>query len=105
MELWVRTQNRERLIKCENIYIDNIGYTSQKYYISADSIKVTYKLGEYKTKERALEVMKEIEAGILYAGLPQREIEANLRNKDIKMQGNYEFNTITNVALYTMPEE
>ena len=101
MQLWVRTQNRKQLIKCENIYIDNIGYTSQMYYINTDSIR----LGEYKTKERALEVMKEIEAGILYAGLPQREIEANLRNKDIKMQGNYEFNTITNVALYTMPEE
>lgn len=57
MDLWIRTQSRKQLIKCENIYIDNIGYTSQTYYINADSIR----LGEYKTKERALEVLDEIQ--------------------------------------------
>lgn len=93
MELWVRTQNRERLIKCENIYIDNIGYTSQKYYISADSIKVTYKLGEYKTKERALEVLDEIHQRLI--DLQAMEIDPSCW-KTIKRNIN---------CVYKMPEE
>lgn len=87
MELWVRTQNKKQLIKCENIYIDNVGYISQTYYINADSIR----LGEYKTEERALEVLNEIQNIIK----PRSDIFQHEIIKDI--------NPLTKV--YEMPEE
>ena len=74
MELWIRSQDRESLIKVDNIRIKheyeqkkveyNSGKTTayingeyRKSYIYTDSEW----LGEYKTKERALEVLDEIQ--------------------------------------------
>jgi hypothetical protein len=74
MELWIRSQDKEYLTKVDNIRIkheyeqkkvnDNYGmtcaYINGKYkcsYIYSDS---TW-LGEYATKERALEVLDEIQ--------------------------------------------
>ena len=57
MELWIRSQDKECLVKISNIqyiyknYIHGLG----TYY---DNLKI---LGEYKTKERAIEVLDEIE--------------------------------------------
>ena len=78
MELWIRSQDKEHLVKVDNIRIkheyeqkkvnDNYGrtcaYINGKYmcsYIYSDS---TW-LGEYKTKERALEVLDQIHKRIL----------------------------------------
>lgn len=61
MELWIRSQDKECLVKISNIqyvyknYIHGLG----TYY---DNLKI---LGEYKTKERALEVLDEIQNYIL----------------------------------------
>lgn len=57
MELWIRSQDRESLTK-----VSNIQYTEVrgKHYIGTyyDNLKI---LGTYKTKERALEVLDEIQ--------------------------------------------
>lgn len=74
MELWVRSQDKEHLVKVDNIRIkheyeqkkvnDNYGRTTayingkyRKSFIYTDSAW----LGEYETKERALEVLNEIQ--------------------------------------------
>lgn len=54
MELWIRSQDRKKLIQINNINIVNI------------IIKTMYKgisitLGNYETEERALEVLNEIQ--------------------------------------------
>lgn len=64
MNLWVRSQDRECLINISNIqyvYKNNM-HGLGTYY---DNLKI---LGEYATKERALEVLDEIQ-NMLYAGL------------------------------------
>ena len=53
MELWIRSQDREILVKVSQIYIDDYNGTEIR---SKDFI-----LGQYKTKERALEVLDEIQ--------------------------------------------
>lgn len=54
MELWIRTQNKEILRKSERLrVVEDTG----KYYI-VDNGDI---YGEYKTKERALEVLDEIQ--------------------------------------------
>lgn len=69
MELWIRSQDRERLLKCNFIEIsgnlinkiDSIffeGYNIVGYF----NDNIGYEtLGTYKTKERAIEVLDEIQ--------------------------------------------
>ena len=60
MELWIRSQNREYLIKCNIIAIDEIMNTYRiQSYDSNDDYAIN--LGHYKTKERALEILDEIQ--------------------------------------------
>lgn len=72
MELWIRSQDKEDLIK-----VDNLGLAYQKKYNFMDKIgdvdnycicqfvdDYHVKLGTYKAKERALEVLEEIQERI-----------------------------------------
>ena len=55
MELWIRSQNKKQLANITGlIVVDNEirGFTNQKDH---------YELGTYKTKERAIEVLDEIQ--------------------------------------------
>ena len=54
MELWIRSQDREYLEKLEKIYLWKNSFG--EYKIDGKS-----ELGTYKTKERALEVLDEIQ--------------------------------------------
>ena len=56
MELWIRSQNKEDLILIQNfisVYDNEIVCKENTTYIR--------KLGEYNTKERAIEILNEIE--------------------------------------------
>lgn len=66
MDLWIRSQDRESLTKVSDVeytYKKGDLYTDVrgKHYIGTyyDNLKI---LGEYKSKERALEVLDEIQA-------------------------------------------
>lgn len=81
MELWIRSQDKERLIKIKNIetkhnytekekqvkyLLENGSFTYRTELVKDKYIKSIvygdgYWLGEYKTKERALEVLDEIQ--------------------------------------------
>lgn len=65
MDLWIRSQDKESLTKVSNVkytYKEGNLYTDVrgKHYIGTyyDNLKI---LGEYKSKERALEVLDEIQ--------------------------------------------
>ena len=55
IELWVRSQNKKRLMKVEMVEIDKQKDGGAIIYSHE------YMLGEYKTKERAIEVLDEIQ--------------------------------------------
>lgn len=59
MNLWIRSQDRTKLIKVDNIsYMDmSENYKEEVHSLWNDSKGI---LGTYKTKERALEVLEEI---------------------------------------------
>ena len=64
MELWIRTQRKERLCRTYNFVIREAN--KQGYYAIAENRnKNTIEYGIYKTKERALEVLDEIQRYIL----------------------------------------
>ena len=57
MELWIRSQDREKICKVIKLYIKGVGI-----YSNCDNYNDDYDyLGIYKTKERALEVLDEIQ--------------------------------------------
>lgn len=61
MDIWIRSQNKDILMKVDNLLIDsekNVIFTHK----FINNKEVTYTLGKYKTKERALEVLNEIES-------------------------------------------
>ena len=57
MDLWIRSQDRTTLIKSYEIYVSEYGKDS--YVIRAK--RTSHILGAYKTVERALEVLDEIQ--------------------------------------------
>ena len=57
MELWVRSQDRRILQKVDNIFLDANYENKRISTYDGDSIE----LGTYKTKERALQVLNEIQ--------------------------------------------
>ena len=61
MELWVRTQTRFELAKINSVYA---GYQEKDkdYVIMGEKHNGGARLGSYATKERALEVLDEIQA-------------------------------------------
>lgn len=58
MKLWVRSQDRRILQKVDNIFLD-ANYENKR--ISTYDDNNNTELGTYKTKERALEVLDEIQ--------------------------------------------
>ena len=65
--MWIRTQNRERLIDVKNVAV-SLSKIDGKYLVftNDDSIDdYLFTLATYPTKERCLEVLDEIERHIL----------------------------------------
>lgn len=58
MELWIRSQNKDFLEKCGGLYI---AHTDENIWSIINSISLTI-YGKYSTKERALEVLDEIQS-------------------------------------------
>lgn len=61
MELWVRSQDKRILQKVDNIFLDANYENKRISTYDGESIE----LGTYKTKERAIEVLNEIQNYIL----------------------------------------
>lgn len=80
MELWIRSQDREKLMECNFLSIKcscdempNIG----KWMIYNGLVYI----GEYKTKERALEILDEIQ-NILQPKLIWKEPKTDIKHYD-----------------------
>lgn len=62
MELWIRSQDKERLIKVENLYVEYNGDVDPNLHTYRIVTDKFVELGTYISKERALEVLDEIQA-------------------------------------------
>jgi hypothetical protein len=86
MQLLIRSQDRMTLCKCNNIYIDDEFFSP--YYIKDDTLT----LGKYSTKERALEVLDEIQ-------------EAQLGNYHYRCPSNVKVSNNDDTIVYEMPKD
>ena len=65
MNLWVRNQDKTIFQKVDNLLISDGDNAEGTFNIYTNSIPAQNVLGRYKTKERALEVLDEIQNYIL----------------------------------------
>lgn len=61
MELWVRSQDKERLLKIISIFVEYNGDVNPNIHTHSIIGNNCVNLGIYNTKERALEVLDEIQ--------------------------------------------
>jgi hypothetical protein len=97
MELWIRSQDKNELVKIEEvcIHIDEDGFIGIWSYGSNKNLK--YYLGNYSTKERALEVLNKIQERIVNLQLVSLEEKGKAR-KDV-------YTTPYLECVYQMPKE
>ncbi len=72
--IWIRSQDKKRLVFATNVYIDDYGNFT---LVKADSRII----GEYPTKERALQVLDEIHARIASGTIEAHEGETGTWHK------------------------
>ena len=113
MELWVRSQDKMNLVKIRQI---SLNYQNNKQII-ANYIPELYEnsgeyyeiLGTYKTKERAIEILDEIQ-GLLqpiikYEPIVQEEYNPSYTYKHfVKVDDNIEIKELS-TFVYQMPEK
>ena len=101
MELWIRSQDKERLIKVSTLFVEyngDVDPTISPYRIVADKC---IDLGIYKTKERALEVLDEIQDKIA-----QNQCLISLMNNFTDVRGNEEaIGELFKDIIYEMPKD
>lgn len=91
MELWIRSQNKENLSMAKNIKLDKYIGDKENTIITNDYFEV----GKYKSKERALEVLDEI----------QKTLKPQLIIKDSgKIIGSFEDTIIREGTTYELKE-
>ncbi len=90
--MWIRTQDKEALVYANNFYIMKTR-GEEKYEISYFDGDSFVKLGFYKSKERALEVLDDI----------QNKIEGN--RVLIDAYGDIRIKKKDNNTVYQMPKE
>ena len=101
MDLWIRSQDKETLCKVDDIHIEE-----QSLYTDTH-LKIC--LGTYKTKERALEVLDEIQMLlqpiIKYEPIVQEEYNPAYTYRNfIKVDDNTEIKELS-TFVYQMPEK
>ena len=107
MELWIRSQDKECLLKTDIVMLEEIE-KNKEYWIYAGHEKYEpYNVfGVYHTKERALEVLDEIENTIYINKLFNADI--NAFQKALENEGYTEkeiSNALRTISIYQMPEE
>lgn len=105
MELWIRSQDRKNLIKISALYTDIPSDFGQEgfgvYCDKRDSYisNALLKIGQYKTKERALEVLDEIQN---FMTIEIHEDNINYEQGDLILKGKI---VDSLCKIYQMPKE
>lgn len=111
MDLWIRSQNKEKLCKIENIkYMDTSDdFENDTHSLLNDNNGI---LGIYKTKQRSLEVLDEITNLIKPKYLirmdnhgPVNDFLNNENNSYVSAEGVGMVSNINQTLYYEMPKE
>lgn len=95
--MWIRSQNKELLVDVDNFNVIQDDYYYTYMINSGVEDNAYYELGEYKTKERALEILDEI----------QKEIDGLSTDATIyeAMMSTFDLMKCSFKKVYQMPEK
>ena len=98
--MWIRSQDKEFLMKVDNINLGIDVYTKKpnKLFTFVDGVTTSFTLGTYKSKERAIEVLDEIQGRIS----PKFDYKGNNEEVDLFIKTQM-LNSM--IAVYQMPKE
>ena len=108
MELWVRSQDKESLLMIKKMFyhctcdeVERLGehYIGNKEWVGDKDYTL---LGKYKTKERALEVLDEIQGIIIAKYISDINFKAAFSRIENEKSAEYLLNQM---AVYEMPKE
>ena len=101
MDLWIRSQDREKLVKVDDIAIN--GRVIEGYF---DKNTEYEDLGVYKSKERALEVLDEIQNLLMPKKMIQCvNLEPVINDLVYIPNEKVEVTPLSNIIVYEMPKE
>lgn len=109
MELWIRSQDKMDLFKINRLKIrEHTFEDGKKEYFILNNNSISDVVGVYKTKERALEVLNEIQnllqPTIEYKPIVQEEPNTLYPYKNfVKVDGTIEIKELS-IFVYQMPE-
>ena len=92
MELWVRSQDKKKLVKVDELKMETVKDGNTFIYSHATD------LGTYETKERALEVLDEIQKMMTL----RLTLEGTYQENDLAIKSNI---LCFMVKIYEMPKE
>ena len=95
MELWIRSQDKKKLVKVDELKMETVKDGNTFIYSHATD------LGTYETKERALEVLNEIQS--IIRGKFATFIDTKLSLKSFEPKEIQ--NLLEQMAVYEMPEK
>lgn len=103
MELWIRSQDKTELVKIEEICIDidDDGFIGVWSYGSNKHLK--YYLGTYNSKERALEVLDEIQ-NMIKPTLINTEYHSEIKQDVDKLSFDVVMQPIEDKITYIQPD-
>ena len=116
MELWIRSQDRTNLVKVNALWIiHNQIWMEVPFYENQKKLGLTvtghnHKLAEYKTKERALEVLDEIERLLMPKMIIKNEgtemygLDGHIYKTNILSSANTDIQELS-TYVYKMPKE
>lgn len=108
MELWIRNQDKTILQKVDNLLISDGDNVEGTFNIYTNSLPAQNVLGKYKTKERALKVLNEIQSllqpTIEYKPIVQEEYNPAYTYKHfVKVDDNIKIKELS-TFVYQMPK-
>ena len=112
MELWIRSQEKDMLLKANCFYYD---YQQENHHITCLTNNELYWVGVYATKERALEVLDEIHKLLQPKGIIKfnslldlettKKVKEDFENKYLIFGNNVEYFKAPKTIVYDMPLE
>lgn len=104
MDLWIRSQDKTKLVKIDNIsYMDMAEDMDTQIHSLWNDCKGI--LGTYKTKERALEVLDEIQNILFYKKMSEDNIVLFSKIISEKYGDELKNKIYMDTAVYKMPKE
>lgn len=106
MGIWVRSQNKQKLLKCCGINVyDNCSVNQCQYdiYCNGSNYDTKQFLGTYSTKEKALKVVDMLEKRIVIRELYK---SINIDATKLNITDETRFNdTLKEIFMFQMPED